>query len=528
MKKVLSIILVSTLSFPVFSQNVTDANEPQPDKAWYGQELFLQNMMFNSSNPVSISYNPYSSLNSVDGSYSRQEGSFKPVDGAGNSNLVDFNIYGTKKVNKISFEGSLQYSIHDLNNSRWGNTVLTSTKNPFIIADSLIYDSIPNDQNREIFNLNGGFSWQTTDRLSLGLRANYKVSSKADQADPRFEAHGARVSVNPGMEYKLSDKFRLGLSLSAEVYHENVQMDVEDNLLDPAHTIVFLFQEIGNYSVENVTGYLRRYNGKVFGGALQNVFTSGKIANFMELGGSYNLEEAIDGGSSYIKRGGDYKQLDFQISDRFQIKGKNTLHNISLNAGMLMGTSKNFKQSSNYDKFHNIEWTILSSEVTQKEKDINANLSYRFDLLKNGRSHLTAELNGGMDMVSVNQYPDEYYSKYSLANAGLSVSKRIWIHKFCLNISADGSYHMPLKELDYELPVNPAGKKRFMNGYFIPKYQYFAAEYLCAGASVGISYPVAKGQSLNLTAGYRQSDYKGEYSRFDNRKSTYAKLTYTF
>ena len=87
---------------------------------------------------------------------------------------------------------------------------------------------------------------------------------------------------------------------------------------------------------------------------------------------------------------------------------------------------------------------------------------------------------------------------------------------------------MPLKELDYELPVNPAGKKRFMNGYFIPKYQYFAAEYLSAGASVGISYPVAKGQSLNLTAGYRQSDYKGEYSRFDNRKSTYAKLTYTF
>ena len=522
----LSLLAVVTVS-AVTAQTTQAVSESQPEKVDYEQELYLQNILYGAANPVSIAYNPYSVINSFDGSYSRVKGDFKPVDGAGNAHLMDFNLYGAKKLEKISFEGSLQYSIHDLNKSRWGNTVLLSDKNPFIIADSLVYDSIPNNHDREIFNLNGGFSWQVSPKFAFGLRANYKVGSKADQSDPRFETHGARVTFNPGIEYKLSPEIALGLSGGVELYHENVRMTVQDNLLDPAHTILFLFNELGNYTVENVTGYNRRYNGKIYSGALQAVYSGSSTDNFLEAGFDMNVEEAVDGATSYRKLGGENTIMTFGLSDRLQIRGASMRHNISISASMMNEKAKFFKQSASYDKFAMVVWDILSAEITQKEQDMNAALTYRLDMMKDNESHLTAIVKGGMDMVTVNEYPDEYYAKYSLLNAGLDVTKRFVCGDFRFAVQATGNYCKALAPLEYELPANNAGKKRFSNGYFIPKYEYFGAEYIRYGVNVSTAYNIRGKQWVKLTAGYSLADYMGDYSRFDNRSDLFVKLAYT-
>ena len=520
---ILSVVTVSAIS----AQTTSEVSESQPQKVDYEQELYLHNIFYGAANPVSIAYNPYSVINSFDGTYSRVEGSFRPVDAAGNANLMDFNIYGAKKLNKISFEGTLKYNIHQLNNSRWGNTVLLSPKNPFIIADSLIYDSVPNNHDREIFDLNGGFAWQVNDNFVFGLRANYKVGSKADQSDPRFETHGARTTINPGVEYKLNSKLSLGLSGSAEIYHENVRMTVQDNLLDPAHTILFLFNELGNYSVENVTGYNRRYDGKIYSGALQVVFNGSKLNNFLEAEYILNKEEAIDGGTSYRKLGGENTITTMQFTDRLQLKGASMLHNISISASMLNEKAKFFKQNAYHDEFAMTIWDIVSAEVTQKEKDMNAELSYRLDLLKEGESHLTAVLKGGIDMVTVNEYPDEYYAKYSLMNAGVDITKRFTFGNFRLSVNANGNYCKALSPIEYELPTDNAGKRRFTRGYFAPKYEYFGAEYISYGLSASAAYHINGKQWVKLTAGYSLADYQGEYSRFDNRSNLFAKLAFT-
>lgn len=525
-KFLLTILSVVTVSAVTTAQTKSEVSESQPNTVDYEQELYLQNILYGSSNPVSIANNPYTVINSFDGYYSRVKGDFKPIDGAGNANLMDFNIYGAKKLKKISFEGTLQYSVHELNKSRWGNTVLLSPKNPFIIADSLVYDSVPNNHDREIFNLNGGFAWQTTDRLTLGLRANYKVGSKADQSDPRFESHAARVTVNPGVQYKMGS-LALGLSGSYETYHELIRMTVQDNLLDPAHDIIFLFNELGNYTIMNVTGYNRLYNGTKYTGALQAVYSGSSLANFLEVEFVSNKEEAIDGGTSYRKLGGENTNTTLNFTDRLQFRGASMQHNIGISASMLNEKAKFFKQNARHDNFGMEVWDVVSAEITQKEKDLKADLSYRLDMLKDGESHLTAIVKGGIDKVTVNEYPDEYFVKYTLMNAGVDLTKRFDAGNYRFAVSANGTYCKALDALEYELPTENAGKRRFTNNYFAPKYQYFGAEYISYGVSASAAYRIRNRQLVKLTAGYSFADYKGEYSRFDNRSNLFVKLAYT-
>lgn len=528
MKKFLSLLAISFSILPVAAQDAAKDGNIKTDKSWFEQELYLQNISYGSANPVSISKNPYSVLNTVEASFSHIDGSFHGINEPQDAVLKDFNFYGVKKAGRVSFEGSLQYNIHDLNNTRWGNPVLISENNPFIIADTLVYDSIPNDQNRETFNLNGGFSWQVSDRMALGLRAGYYVGSRADQADPRFFAQAARTGINPGLEYKLSDSFLIGLSMNAQVYHEIVKMSVKDNLLDPAHTIIFLLGEFGNYEVVNTTGYNRRYNGKVYGGSLQTTYTGKKLSDFLEIGVNLNMEEAVDGGTSFEKKGGDFKDMSISFNNRLQISTPGMIHNVGISAGISSISDKKYKQKARYDEFAMEVWDILSSEIVEKDQNVNADLYYRLDLLEEGKSMFTAKINGGIDMVDIKEYPDEYYVKYSLLNVGALVSKRFAFDNIGIDINASGKYVMALNELDCLLPMGTAGRKRISNGYFTPKYQYNGAEYYQACVWAGVSYRLEKGQNIRLGGGYSMSGYLGDYSRFDDRTRFNANLSFTF
>lgn len=194
---------------------------------------------------------------------------------------------------------------------------------------------------------------------------------------------------------------------------------------------------------------------------------------------------------------------------------------------MLNEKAKFFKQNAHYDEFSMTIWDVVSAELTQKEKDMNAGLSYRLDMMKDGESHLTAILKGGMEKVTVNEYPDEYFAKYSLMNAGVDITKRFTFGNFRLSVNANGNYCKALSPIEYELPTENAGKRRFTRGYFAPKYEYFGAEYMSYGVSLSGAYHINGRQWVKLTAGYSLADYQGEYDRFDNRSNLFVKLAYT-
>lgn len=505
------------------SQGTGKSDVSQPQKQWYGQELFLKNIQYGSENPVSFTYNPYSQLNDFNISYSKGEGSFIPVDGAGKSGLTDVNIYGVKKAGKIAFEGSLYYGVHQLDKSRWNSTVLLSPNNPFIVADSLVYytavtheDSIPNNQNREIFNLNGGFSWQTG-KFLIGLRANYQVGSKADQSDPRYEAHGARVKFNPGFQYSLLERMSIGLSLEYQTYHENIRMHAEDHLF-PGHETTFFLQEIGNYVTEQSCS--RRYDGTQYGGNLQLTFSGDRISDFLEAGYHTNNENADDGSTSYTRHGGDYSETTVSFKNRLQYTTDNVIHNLTVAAGMVNGSSRWYKQTPKTGEFGQTLYEIVSKEIVQKQKEMYGNLSYRLDFIKAQRPLLSVMLNGGYKDVSVNEYPDEYYMKYTLANAGIDVSNYLYFSRLSFKVSADFDYSKDISALDYDLPGS-TGKSRVMKSYYIPKYEYLAAGYWNGGLSVDGSHRINRENKSSVYfkfgGAWHLCKYTGEYSRFQDR-----------
>ncbi|MBP5646514.1 MAG: hypothetical protein J6X21_03830 [Bacteroidaceae bacterium] len=535
MKKFLSVVTLTLPLLTAYGQGTESSNSTQPEKIRYGQELFLQNLSFGSDNPVSIASNPYTLLNDFNVSYSRGTGSFMPVDGSGKAGLTDIDIYGVKKLNTISFEGSMHYGVHDLQDSRWNNTVLLSENNPFIIADSLVYyktathaDSIPNDQNRELFTLSGGFAWQVSHKFLVGLRAVYKVGSKADESDPRFEAHGARVLINPGAEYSLSDRIALGLSFDAEVYHETVSMSVMDNLL-PGHENTFLFQELGKYVVEQ--SGKRRYDGSRLGGFLQFKAKGTTLSDLFEAGLVMNTEKADDGATSFTRHGGDYSEYLITARNRFCMNRPSAIHNLILSASMTYGSAKWYKQKARIGEFGQTLYDILSKEVVQKQNDMSATLSYRFDHLSSRRPVFTAIVNAGAGKVSVNQYPDGYFARYTLANAGAELSRTFFVKDFSFSIGLTGNMTKDISALQYELPT-ATGTRKVMNSYFIPKYEYLGAGFWNTGATADASYRIKRQDRTlcycRLGAGYSYTGYTGSYSRFDDRRTVSVRASLLF
>lgn len=536
MKKLFSTLMMIIPFMGVYGQEQsTDIiNVGQPQKQWYGEELFLQNTSYGSNNPVSITSNPYTQINDFKVSYNSGKGSFMPVDGAGKAGLTDVNIYGVKKLKKIAFEGSLFYGVHQLDDSRWNSTVLLSENNPFIIADSLVYykkdtqeDSIPNNQTRELFNLNGGLSWQI-DKFAVGIRANYLVGSKADQSDPRFEAHGARVTINPGFDYHFSDKYSIGLALMYQTYHENISMWVKDNLL-PGHETTFLFRELGNYVVEQ--SGKRRYDGSKFGGYLQSSFTGNRIADFLEVGYVTTNENADDGGTSYTKHGGDYSESTISFLNRLQFGGQSLRHNIIISGGMTNGSSSWYKQAAKLGDFGETLYEVTSKETVQKQSILLGNLTYRMDIFRSQRPSLTIKVNGGYESTKINEYPDEYLVKYSLANAGLVVSKYLYFGKYAFRISADGKMCKDISKLESSFPT-AAGKANMIKAYFMPKYEYISAGYWNGGISIDASYKITRKELspilLKVGGSYHMTKYTGNYNRFDNRTAAEIRTSLTF
>lgn len=532
MKKFLSLILSAVSIANVSAQTASQPASAQPPKIWYEQKLYLRNIQAGSDNPVSISNNPYSLLNSFNGSYTQREGSFKPINGEQKGTYTDIDIYGTKKLQKISFEGSMSYGVHDLHNSRWDNTVLLTENNPFIIADSLVYDSIPNNQNREFFNLNGGFAWNISENFTIGLKSTYMVGSKADQSDPRFKSNAARVSVVPGLEYRFSNKFSAGLSALVENYNETIGMTVQDNLI-PGHENTFLFQELGVYTLMTNYSYNRRYEGRKYEGAAQITTRSNAISSFSQFKFGMNKEEAIDGGTSYEKRGGDFSDMYLVLNERLQFNIGRTINNFTLNGSYSKAKGKNFKQATKLDKYGSTEWYVQSAEITQIQKDIKASLCYRTDFMKESNSMLALQADAALEQINHRQYPDEYYATYSLLKYGMTVEKRFIWGKTGLELKAKGEMCNNLKEFDYSLPTTAPGKKKLMKAYFLPKYEYLSAAYTNAVVSADFSYYLTgrngkAGSYAHIKLQYGHTDYTGDYSRFNDRNTAMASFGLTF
>lgn len=532
MKRSVSILLSIVSVMSVWAQEGKAEVAAEPSRSWYGEELFLGNLLQGSANPTSISHTPYGQLTDFKVSAMGEQGGFRALEQPENSRRYDARVFGIKHTEKVSFEGSFDYHNHAYNDQLWNGTTLISERNPFIIGDSLRYDSLTSDAGLESFRLNGGVAYQLSDKLILALRAEYESASKADQADPRIITSGSRTTVNPGMEYSLSDKLSLGLALNAELYHETVKSTVRDNMITE-HNTIFIMRELGKFETKDAIGYHRYYSGTDYGATLQTIYKGANLSNLLELSYSMKREDAVDGGTSYKYLGGDFKETVFGLRDRAMFTTGSLLHNITLSAAMQKGSGTWHTQKQRYDANQNVIWDVLASEVVHKRTDLTAGLDYRLDVLHGGYSRLTLDLYGKYKSTDIKEYPDEYLLKYAVASMGGSVAARHKSGAWSYMLGVNAGYSMDITPLEYDITATKTQEKRVLNRYYIPKYNYEAAGAL----AWGVKGEVKRGLMLNSTpvivgldGGYMRASYNGDYARYMDacRNSWSVALSLTF
>ena len=303
-------------------------------------------------------------------------------------------------------------------------------------------------------------------------------------------------------------------------------MTVEDNLF-PNHEDTFLFQDLGNVVIEQNGS--RRYDGNSFGGGLQLTLKNSNLSDHAQIHMLIENEKAE--GTALTRKAGDWKQTGMQFSNRLQLNGESSVHNIIINAEMVNSSSTKYKDKAGVGQFGAVIYEIISKEIVQKESDLMAHLAYRIDLLNSLRPSWSAQIDAGFNQVNITQYPDEYCAKYSLVDAGLNATKFLYMSRLSFKVSAFADYVTNLKDLELTLP-DTGGKKKIVSSYYTPKYQYEAAAYMTAGLSAQAQYRIesknGNGCYLKLGASYSNCKYNGEYERFNNRNRCSTSISLLF
>ncbi len=525
-------LFVVALTMATLTQKVSAQAERKVDP-WYQDGLFIHNITYGSINPANIVNIPYSGLNDIVVSYSGQNGKYRAFDDGVKTRLFDANVFGIRKFEKLSFKGNINYSNHYSEDMRWNATVLTSELNPFLLADTLRYDTLTNDARTESFVIDGSVAYDLSNRLTVGVSAKYTVAHKADQSDPRMKANAARTAIMPGINWNVNGTITLGLAGIVEIYHENDKSSVEDNMIGE-HNKVYIYKGLGGYEGKDGLGYNRRYDGLKFGGSLNfNFSTNGSFKNFTEFKFVSNSENATDGGDSYSYKGGDFSQTTMALNSRFVLARPKIQHNLIIEASMDNCKGEWSVQKQERDEWKMIRYNVTSTETIHKENDMTAALTYNATFLKSGTPHLSVSATAAYKQVSVKQFPDENHAKYTKLNAGLVINKKWTANKMRFLTEVSGGMNHALKPLDISVLTNEAPLERFYKGYYLPKYTYLSAEDYYASIQLGASYPLALFSSngwLNLTvdASIRKYSDKSPIFKDTDKKNIGLKLNYTF
>lgn len=463
------------------------------------------NITQGSENPAFIGYSAFSSLADIKLGYAHSSGSFHDVDDGKTINGMNFDFYGVKKLGKLAFEGSFAYDYSSLNNRNWNSTLFVSPDNPFKIADR-----IEADFTNEVFRLNGGVSYDISDRWALGLRADYLAGSSANQTDPRPEIDGMRFKITPGVTYNTGN-FIFGLAGHAELFSESAAYTV---VKTTESYIAYLMQGLSQPVQRQALSYNRKYTGHEFGGSVQAGWKSDAFENFLEIGYAKNSETAEDNKLEGKYRGGKYSRNSYFLKDRMMFGGNRLRHQIYASARYNEVSGTTYEQKQTSDMNGNTYWEVLSSAVTYKNKYSDACIGYRADYLTSDKTpKATGEISAGMHTEKTDEYPDGYFQKFTTGYVDIDTKYRFNVRRAYLIANLGAKFNARISD-SQELQGTS-----YDNIYLTPKYEYAAAEYYRVRARVDAHLPLKiKGLRtwIGIYAAYSYTGYNGSSATLEN------------
>lgn len=401
------------------------------DIARYDDITYLGNIATGSDNPTYISDIPAEQYSKIGVSYGIGKGGFHNIDESGDTRGLHVSAYGFKKLEKVAFEGGISYYNGAEDERKWKTTLYLDEKNPFILADTE-----NSNYALEKFTIDGRFSWQVLPVMRFGINAYYEVGVNSDEQDPRAEVKGMRFKINPGFDFKLSDKIHLGLTGGVRIFSEGTAYTCAVT----ATTYRYLLMSgLGTYYLQAGNSYQRDTKGMQWDASLQLVWKRPAAGNYLQIGVGSNSEKNTDGGTTRQFLGGEFSSDFLFIKERFQYKKGRSVHNIEL-AGKLQKNEGVWYDQKSVTTGGNTYWEVMNSSVKHKESAAEGSIAYRFDRLDGSYPSWSAGVKATFRYSDTYNYPDKYNMQYFTMLADVYCTKHIAIKRSFLSLTLGGRY----------------------------------------------------------------------------------------
>ena len=487
----------------------------------YADYLYLNNGAYGALNPTFIKDLPIEQLASLEVSYGANMGDFHKLDKSGDTQDLLVNVYGVKKLDKVSFEGGMSYRNGKENQRCWNATLYQAEYNPFILADSVLSNYVV-----EQFTLDGRFSWEPIELIRFGINAFYEVGATSDEQDPRLETKGMRFTINPGIDFKVSDYLKVGATGGVRLFNENSRYSTVKTALNSSF---FVMKGFGLSLNNGGTSYQRETKGTAWFAALQLYWNRSGFSNFLNGGVEMNREKAIDGGTTQQFVGGEYKNTKIFASDRFSFTTDKYVHNFELAGEFNKVDGIWYDQKYITNSSGQSYWETKLKSIIYAQEMWNAKFDYRFDVLfSNNTPSWTVGAGANFMNSDIKNYPDNYKQSFQNVLVNAFISKHFNIKKSVLSFTANGDY---VKNISQNIFVDD--NIVLKDAYTIPLFNYMIADSYSVGGRISTKIPIIGKRFTSFVGAFVQAStqqYIGNEKMF---KSTHFNqfsggLNYTF
>ena len=480
MKRIFIVYLISTvMAVSAFAEESYEV-QAEHDRHFFYKELnFLYNPYGSSMNPILLSYNRVKSVANAEVNTHFERGDFHAMDQSSRHNDFNVSIYGLRNFGRLDVEGTISYRNLKDYAHQWNSTLFLSSGNPFVLCDS-----VPSDVSSEQFSMRAAAAYRFSDFLRAGLSLDYVTGSSADQTDPRPKTNSMRFNLRPGIGLRLNATHAVGVSALVGFYRSDITHAVINT--DVSQTL-FLMKGMGDHlsrPTNDFSSYPRDYKGHRYGIGLQWAFNRGSVNNFVEVLAETNSEDALDGGSAYTFRGGDYREKKISLYDRFNWHANERMqHNLSLRADYGIGNGYWYDQKRLVDPDHgNINYyQILNKAKVRDSHDMNLALTYHFDYLRNLLPDFRLKTTASIHRFECTQYESAAFKQSYTLGSVLVDGSKWWNVRSCkIGGTIGGHYSFPVGNSEFA-----SVKQNISARYTAPAFEQESASRV--GFQVGLS-----------------------------------------
>ncbi|MGL4852836.1 MAG: DUF6850 family outer membrane beta-barrel protein [Phocaeicola sp.] len=411
--------------------------------------------------------------------------------------------FKTDRYDKISDKfivwGSFQFDMDTEKNRAWSDAITTYNNSPYLFGSA-----IQGDYDSQMFDFKAKLAHHTTDKLKLGVGANYLVGDVSRLRDPRTRTYLADYSILPSITYQVNENHTVGATASYR-YRKDKMPNVRTVQEDPNFMYYPMVgmengeeprlspgAENGNGILRGFNGFRRQFVSNFWGGELQYAYSQNQLTWITTVGLQLENQQVL---GDTKRSPGEYLSDQFKVATQLFVERGNLFHQAYAKATLYRGQANEFIQSLNETRdpvtgIVSKEWVtnfVYTNQYEVESTDIEA--GYKVMELDQARGGYRwyAGINGTYGTFT-NQYniPLSYLKVAQLqavATGGVRLLKK---NRHTLTLEAQAGYQASLKS---DLLLNNSENDLAVN-IWIPDADYYTVNQWVCKADVKYAFPI--------------------------------------